>query len=31
MREDVRSPIVTVTDETKAEVDQALRHAGLLN
>jgi 4-hydroxy-tetrahydrodipicolinate synthase len=31
MREDVRSPIVTVGDETKAKVDLALRHAGLLN
>lgn len=31
MREDVRSPIVTVGDETKAKVDSALRHAGLLN
>ena len=31
MREDVRSPIVTVGPETKAEVDAAMRHAGLLN
>jgi 4-hydroxy-tetrahydrodipicolinate synthase len=31
MREDVRPPIVTVTDETKAEIDAAMRHAGLLN
>jgi 4-hydroxy-tetrahydrodipicolinate synthase len=31
MREDVRSPIVTVTSETRAEVDEAMRHAGLLN
>jgi 4-hydroxy-tetrahydrodipicolinate synthase len=31
MREDVRSPIVTVTPETRARVDSAMRHAGLLN
>jgi 4-hydroxy-tetrahydrodipicolinate synthase len=31
MREDVRSPIVPVGAETKAEVQSALRHAGLLN
>lgn len=31
MREDVRSPIVTVTPETRARVDAAMRHAGLLN
>jgi 4-hydroxy-tetrahydrodipicolinate synthase len=31
MREDVRSPIVPVGEETRAEVDAALRHAGLLN
>jgi len=31
MREDVRSPIVTVGPETRAEVDSAMRHAGLLN
>lgn len=31
MREDVRSPMVTVGPETKAEVDSAMRHAGLLN
>jgi 4-hydroxy-tetrahydrodipicolinate synthase len=31
MREDVRSPMVTVGSETKAEVDAAMRHAGLLN
>ncbi len=31
MREDVRSPMVTVGDETRAAVDSALRHAGLLN
>jgi hypothetical protein len=31
MAEDVRSPIVTLGPETKAEVQQALRHAGLLN
>jgi 4-hydroxy-tetrahydrodipicolinate synthase len=29
--EDVRSPMVPVGDETRAEVDAALRHAGLLN
>jgi 4-hydroxy-tetrahydrodipicolinate synthase len=29
--EDVRSPIVTVGDETRAEVESAMRHAGLLN
>lgn len=31
MREDVRSPIVTVTPETRGEVESAMRHAGLLN
>jgi 4-hydroxy-tetrahydrodipicolinate synthase len=31
MREDVRMPMVTVTAETRAEVDSAMRHAGLLN
>jgi 4-hydroxy-tetrahydrodipicolinate synthase len=31
MREDVRSPIVSVGPETRAEVDSAMRHAGLLN
>ena len=31
MREDVRSPMVTVGPETRAEVDSAMRHAGLLN
>ncbi len=31
MCEDVRSPIVTVGPETRAEVDGAMRHAGLLN
>jgi 4-hydroxy-tetrahydrodipicolinate synthase len=31
MREDVRSPIVTVGPETRTEVDSAMRHAGLLN
>jgi 4-hydroxy-tetrahydrodipicolinate synthase len=29
--EDVRSPIVTVGSETRAEVESAMRHAGLLN
>jgi len=29
--DEVRSPIVTVTDETKTAVKSALRHAGLLN
>lgn len=28
---DVRSPLVEATDETKAEIDAALRHAGLTN
>jgi 4-hydroxy-tetrahydrodipicolinate synthase len=31
MREDVRSPIVSVGAETRAEVESAMRHAGLLN
>jgi 4-hydroxy-tetrahydrodipicolinate synthase len=31
MAEDVRSPIVTVGPETRAEVETAMRHAGLLN
>jgi 4-hydroxy-tetrahydrodipicolinate synthase len=31
MAEDVRSPIVTVGAETRAEVESAMRHAGLLN
>jgi 4-hydroxy-tetrahydrodipicolinate synthase len=31
MREDVRSPITTVGEETRAEVESAMRHAGLLN
>jgi 4-hydroxy-tetrahydrodipicolinate synthase len=31
MAEDVRSPIVTVGRETRAAVDGAMRHAGLLN
>jgi 4-hydroxy-tetrahydrodipicolinate synthase len=31
MAEDVRSPIVTVGSETRAEVESAMRHAGLLN
>jgi 4-hydroxy-tetrahydrodipicolinate synthase len=31
MGEDVRSPIVPVGPETRAEVESALRHAGLLN
>jgi 4-hydroxy-tetrahydrodipicolinate synthase len=31
MAEDVRSPIVPVTAETRGEVDAAMRHAGLLN
>ena len=31
MLEDVRSPIVTVGPETRAEVEAAMRHAGLLN
>ena len=31
MAEDVRSPIVTVGQETRAAVDGAMRHAGLLN
>jgi 4-hydroxy-tetrahydrodipicolinate synthase len=30
-REDVRSPIVTVGPETRAEVESAMRHAGILN
>ena len=28
---DVRSPLTEATDETKAEIDAAMRHAGLLN
>lgn len=31
MAEDVRPPIVTVGPETRAEVESAMRHAGLLN
>ena len=31
MAEDVRSPMVTVGAETRAEVESAMRHAGLLN
>jgi 4-hydroxy-tetrahydrodipicolinate synthase len=31
MAEDVRSPIVTVGAETRAEVEAAMRHAGILN
>jgi 4-hydroxy-tetrahydrodipicolinate synthase len=31
MAEEVRSPIVTVGAETRAEVESAMRHAGLLN
>jgi 4-hydroxy-tetrahydrodipicolinate synthase len=31
MSEDVRSPIVPVGPETRAEVESAMRHAGLLN
>ena len=31
MSEDVRSPIVPVGTETRAEVESAMRHAGLLN
>ena len=31
MAEDVRSPIVPVTAETRGEVEAAMRHAGLLN
>ena len=31
MAEDVRSPIVPVTPETRGEVEAAMRHAGLLN
>ena len=31
MAEDVRSPIVTIGQETRAAVDGAMRHAGLLN
>jgi 4-hydroxy-tetrahydrodipicolinate synthase len=31
MAEDVRSPIVTVGAETKAELESAMRHAGILN
>lgn len=31
MAEEARSPIMPVTAETRAEVDAALRHAGLLN
>jgi 4-hydroxy-tetrahydrodipicolinate synthase len=31
MAEDVRSPMVTVGQETRAAVDGAMRHAGLLN
>lgn len=31
MAEDVRTPIVTVGPETRAEVESAMRHAGLLN
>jgi 4-hydroxy-tetrahydrodipicolinate synthase len=31
MREDVRSPIVPVGTETRAEVESAMRYAGLLN
>jgi 4-hydroxy-tetrahydrodipicolinate synthase len=31
MSEDVRSPIVPVGEETRGQVDAALRHAGLLN
>jgi 4-hydroxy-tetrahydrodipicolinate synthase len=31
MAEDVRSPIVAVTAETRGQVDAAMRHAGLLN
>ena len=31
MAEDVRSPITTIGPETRAEVEQAMRHAGLLN
>ena len=31
MGEEVRCPIMTVSKETRAEVDAALRHAGLLN
>ena len=29
--EEVRSPLVTLTDGTKAQIDAAMRHAGLLN
>lgn len=29
--DEVRSPLVTVADETRAQMDAALRHAGLLN
>ncbi|SER03067.1 4-hydroxy-tetrahydrodipicolinate synthase [Faunimonas pinastri] len=31
MSEDLRSPLVTIGDETRREIDAALRHAGLLN
>src|SRR5690606_5907351 len=31
MTEDVRSPILPVGTETRAEVEAAMRHAGLLN
>jgi 4-hydroxy-tetrahydrodipicolinate synthase len=31
IREDVRSPIVPVGPETRAEVESAMRHAGILN
>ncbi|MCF1503634.1 4-hydroxy-tetrahydrodipicolinate synthase [Afifella sp. H1R] len=31
MSEEVRSPITTIGEETKSEVQDALRHAGLLN
>jgi 4-hydroxy-tetrahydrodipicolinate synthase len=31
MTEDVRSPIVSIGAETKAEVESAMRHAGILN
>jgi 4-hydroxy-tetrahydrodipicolinate synthase len=31
MQEDARLPITAIGDETRAEVDDALRHAGLLN
>jgi 4-hydroxy-tetrahydrodipicolinate synthase len=31
IREDVRSPIVPIGQETRVEVESAMRHAGILN